>query len=230
VKAGYFITGTDTGVGKTLIACAILRHFARQGRRVAGMKPIAAGTSAGAGVWRNDDVAALAAASTVKVEREDVNPYCFELPVAPHIGADEASIVIDITVIERSFASLRAVADIVVVEGVGGFLVPLNAREDGADLAARLDLPVILVVGMRLGCLSHALLTAEAIAARGLRLGGWVANCIDPKMAKAEENLAALRERIDAPLLGKVPFLSRVDAELAAKALDLDPLAAMARE
>lgn len=221
MKRGFFVTGTDTGVGKTLVACALLHAFARDGRRVVGMKPVAAGASDAAGRWGNEDVAALAAASNVQADRSSVNPYLLKLAVAPHIAAAAEGVVIDLSAIERSFATLRELADVVVVEGVGGFRVPLTDREDSADLAVRLGLPVILVVGMRLGCLNHALLTVEAIAARGLELAGWVANSIDPEMAKRPENVAALRARIAAPLLGEVAFLKPPDPARAAAALDL---------
>jgi dethiobiotin synthetase len=211
MKRGFFVAGTDTGVGKTLVACALLHAFARDGRRVVGMKPVAAGASDAAGRWGNEDVAALSAASNVQADRSSVNSYLLKLPVAPHIAAAAEGVVIDLAAIEKSFATLREIADVVIVEGIGGFRVPLTDREDSADLAARLGLPVILVVGMRLGCLNHALLTVDAIAARGLKLAGWVANSIDPEMAKLPENVAALRARIAAPLLGAVPFLTPPD-------------------
>jgi dethiobiotin synthetase len=180
------------------------------------MKPVAAGG--------DEDVVALAAASNVQVERSLLNPYLLGLPVAPHVAAAEDGVAIELAAIERSFAALNESADVVVVEGVGGFRVPLTDREDSADLAVRLGLPVILVVGMRLGCLNHALLTAEAIAARGLPLAGWVANAIDPQMAKRTENVAALRARIAASLLGEVPFLASADPRRAAEALDVGGL------
>jgi dethiobiotin synthetase len=214
---GYFITGTDTGVGKTLIACALLRVLAAQGKRVVGMKPVAAGASEGA--WHNEDVAALAAASNVAAERAQMNPYLLDEPVAPHIAAHAARVTIDLAVIERAYAHLRALADVVIVEGVGGFLVPLDDQDDASDIPLRLALPVILVVGVRLGCLNHALLTAEAIGARGLVLAGWVANRIDPQMRRADENITALRQRIAAPLLGVVPFLGTPDAAIAVQHL-----------
>lgn len=221
MKRGFFVAGTDTGVGKTLVACGLLHAFARRGQRAVGMKPVAAGASDAAGRWGNEDVAALAAASNVHADRSSVNPYLLKLPVAPHIAAAAEGVVIDLSAIDRSFTALQQIADVVVVEGVGGFRVPLTDREDSADLAVRLGLPVILVVGMRLGCLNHALLTVEAIAARGLELAGWVANSIDPRMAKLPENIAALRARIAAPLLGEVPFLTPPDPARAAAALDL---------
>ncbi len=224
MDAGYFVTGTDTGIGKTLVACALLHAYTRRGRRAVGMKPVAAGTSAAAGEWGNEDVAALAAAGNVAVEPAWMSPYRLALPVAPHIAARDAGVEIDFAAIETSFARLRAAADVVVVEGVGGFRVPLAARTDAADLAVRLGLPLVLVVGLRLGCLNHALLTAEAIAARGLRLAGWVANRIDPQMAKAAANVAALRERIAAPLLAEVPFAERPDAAAVAALIDVTRL------
>jgi len=183
------------------------------------MKPVAAGAMAGA--WRNEDVAALAQAGNVAAERTAINPYLLAEPIAPHIAAQAERVVIDLSVIEHAFARLSALADVVVVEGVGGFLVPLSEREGTGDLAVRLALPVILVVGMRLGCLNHALLTIDAITARGLRLAGWVANRIDPQMRKAAENIEALRERISAPLLGDVPYLSPPDRGVAARSLHL---------
>jgi dethiobiotin synthase len=207
MTGGLFVTGTDTGVGKTLVACALIRALADRGERVVGMKPVAAGAEYRHGSLRNDDVDALAAASSVRVPGDALNPYCLRIPVAPHISAHEQGITIDLAVIQRAYAELRSVADRVVVEGVGGFRVPLGSAFDTADLAQALELPLVLVVGLRLGCINHALLTADAIAARGLRLAGWVGNRIDPQMAKAEENVASLRERIAAPLLGEVPYL-----------------------
>ena len=205
---GYFVTGTDTGVGKTLIACALLRAFARTGKSVAGMKPVAAGREGG----RFADVEALAHASTVSARPQIVNPYAFEPAIAPHIAAELAGLEIGLDPIARAYEELSRLAEVVVVEGVGGFLVPLNASQTGADLATRLGLPIVLVVGMRLGCLNHALLTQQAIAARSLRLAGWIANSIDPQMARFDGNLQALRERIAAPLMGVIPYRPMSDA------------------
>jgi dethiobiotin synthetase len=226
---GYFVTGTDTGVGKTLAACALVHEFARLGRRVVGMKPVAAGTSDSADRWGNADVAALAAASSIAVTREQINPYLFAPPIAPHLAAAEAGVRIDLEVIAGSVARLRALADVVVVEGVGGFLVPLNEREDAADLAIRLALPVVIVVALRLGCLNHALLTARAVKDRGLHLAGWVANRLDPGMAKARENRAALEDRLGAPLLGEIPFMLEPEVARAAASLDIRTLAGAPR-
>jgi dethiobiotin synthetase len=203
---GFFVTGTDTGVGKTLISCALLHGFAALGKSVIGMKPVAAGAVRNARGLINDDVALLRAASNVEAPLVLVNPYCFELPVAPHLAAEQAGAVIELELILEAYRKLSAAADIVIVEGAGGFCVPLNRGEDTADLAQRLGLPVILVVGLRLGCLNHALLTAHAIRAQGLTLAGWIANRIDPAMAAAERNVAALVERLPAPLLGDIGF------------------------
>ncbi len=210
---GFFVTGTDTGVGKTLIACALLHALARQGRRVIGMKPVAAGAVRGAQGLINDDVALLQAAGNVDAPLALVNPYCFEPAIAPHLAAEQAGVVIDLATIAGAFERLAAAADLVIVEGVGGFRVPLNHSEDSADLAQCLGLPVILVVGLRLGCLNHALLTAQAIHAKGLRLAGWIANRIDPAMAAADENVAALAQRVAAPLLGEIEFAVAPDPQ-----------------
>jgi len=214
----YFITGTDTGVGKTLISCALLHGFAAQGKRVVGMKPVAAGRADGG---QHEDVRQLRAASDVLASGGQINPYCFVQAVAPLLAAQFVGISIDFARIVESFSELNAQADVVIVEGVGGFRVPLNPEQDSADLAEQLGLPVVLVVGMRLGCLSHALLTAEAIAARGLTLAGWVANVLDADMAMLSENIAALRQRLDAPLLGVVPCQARPDARAVAGYLDV---------
>jgi dethiobiotin synthetase len=202
MKAGFFVAGTDTGVGKTAFSAALLRSFTALGLRSAGMKPVAAGSTDG----RNEDVEVLVAASSARIDRSLVCPYLFEPPIAPHIAAGEAGVRIDLAVIEDAFQRLQAQVDIVVVEGVGGFRVPLNERDDAAGLARRLGLPVILVVGLRLGCLNHALLTRDAIAAEGLELAGWVANRIDPRMDRADENIEALRERLGAPLIADVHY------------------------
>lgn len=212
----YFLTGTDTGVGKTLAACALLRAAAHRGLSTVGMKPIAAGTDAD-----GSDVDKLIAAGTVTASRDLVNPYCFSEPVAPHIAAADERRTIDIDVIGAAYKRLADKADFVVVEGVGGFRVPLGDDVDSADLAQALDLPIILVVGLRLGCINHALLTAEAIRARGLGLAGWIANRIDPAMARWQENLAALESRLAAPLLGVLPRQEKSDADRLGELLKL---------
>lgn len=203
---GVFVTGTDTGVGKTLVAAALLHGYAARGLRVVGMKPVAAGGEARGCGWFNEDVAALAAASNLELPREWINPYFFPQPVAPHLAAAAAGTQMELDHLVACFEALAARADRVVVEGAGGFLVPLDDSHTLADLAVRLSLPVVLVVGMRLGCLNHALLTAEAIERRGLTLAGWVANRLEPDMPMFEGNLATLKTRLAAPLLGVLPF------------------------
>lgn len=210
---GLFVTGTDTGVGKTRVAVALIHALRAQGLRVAAMKPVSAGHAPGG---LNEDVVALLHAANVNAGVQDMNPYALAEPIAPHIAARHAGVRIDLEVIAAAYSRLAAAADVVVVEGAGGWRVPLNDREDMADLARRLGLPVVLVVGMRLGCLSHALLTAESIASRQLPWAGWVANHVDPAMACQAENVAALRARLPAPCLGELAYLHEDDTEGAA--------------
>lgn len=205
MSQGYFVVGTDTGVGKTVVSVALIHALRQQGLRVAGMKPVAAGGERVDGVWCNEDVAALVTASNVEAERGLVNPYGFDAPIAPHIAAMQAGVVIDIPTIVSAYNALSSAADVVVVESVGGFCVPLGEDTDTADLAVALGLPVVMVVGMRLGCLSHALLTAEAIERRGLKWAGWVANVLDPAMPALNENIAALQARLGIACLGVMP-------------------------
>ena len=210
---GFFVTGTDTGVGKSLASTALLHAWAGLGYRVIGMKPVAAGAEQLDGVWSNEDVRQLRAASNVVIDEPSwVNPYLLRTPIAPHIAAERQGVTIELPRIRNAYEQLAARADVVVVEGAGGFKVPLSATRDSADLAVHLGLPMILVVGMRLGCLNHALLTAEAIAARGLKLVGWIANRIDPDMAAFEDNLISLRRRLACPLLAEFPYSGQADA------------------
>jgi dethiobiotin synthetase len=181
------------------------------------MKPVAAGCENGK--WA--DVELLAAASNIEAPRELVNPYALVPPIAPHIAAKRANIHIDVTVIRHAYLQLQNIADIVIVEGVGGFLVPLNDHQDSADMAEALGLPVILIVGMQLGCLNHALLTAQAVRAAGLPLAGWIANRIELHMAAFDENVFALKQRLGCPLLGVLPFEQNADAEKFSALLDL---------
>jgi dethiobiotin synthetase len=214
----YFITGTDTGVGKTLVSCALLHAFAAQGKRVAGFKPVAAGCDDDD---HNDDAKRLRAASSIQATYGQINPYCFPHAIAPHLAARHAGARIEFHRIMASYHELAGQADEVIVEGAGGFCVPLNEKQDSADLAQQLGLPVILVVGMRLGCLNHALLTLSAIADHQLECAGWVANVIDADMPALAENIESLRERIGAPLLGIVPFQTQPEAQVAATHLQL---------
>jgi dethiobiotin synthetase len=213
---GFFVTGTDTGVGKTLVACGLLRAFAAQGLKTVGMKPVASGAVVSGSNLLHDDVERLIAAAP----REWISPYSFAPPIAPHIAAAEVGVTIDLEHVAHCFDALAEHADVSIVEGIGGFRVPLGPGADTAQLAARLALPVVLVVGMRLGCLNHALLTAEAIAARGLRLAGWVANHLDPQMAAADENVRALEARIAAPLVARIAFVPSPAPAASAALLD----------
>ena len=219
----YFVTGTDTDVGKTLISCALLHAFAEQGYRVIGMKPVAAGGCDDN--EHNEDAKKLRASSNVQASFGQINPYCFARAVAPHLAARFVGVSINLDRIVQSFGELAAQSDVVIVEGAGGFKVPLNDHQNIADLAIRLELPVILVVGMRLGCINHALLTVDAVEASGLKLAGWVANVVDANMAMQVENITALKLRIAAPLLGVVHYQAVPDAKVAAKELDLRLLA-----
>ena len=221
-KQAYFVTGTDTGVGKTLVASALVYRFTQHGVRSVGMKPVAAGCSMKNGRLMSDDVEQLLAASNVEAPLDLVNPYALVPAIAPHIAAQQSGVTLELPTMLSAYQRLADMADVVIVEGVGGFRVPLDDNLDTADLAQALALPTVMVVGMRLGCLSHALLTAEAIERRGLRLAGWIANRIDPEMPVYEENLQTLRQRLKAPCLGVLPWLgSHADAAEAATHLQL---------
>jgi dethiobiotin synthetase len=201
-----FVTGTDTGVGKTRIAAALCVAYAAQRKRVAAMKPVASGcTRTGAGL-RNEDAETLLAAMTVRAAYGDVNPYAFEPAIAPHIAAMEAGCLIDFGLLDGCYERLCLHSDVIIVEGAGGLLAPLDATRTFADLAVRWQLDVVLVVGLRLGCLNHALLTAEAIEARGLKLAGWVGNSVDPDFERREANADTLRSRLAAKCLGIFPY------------------------
>ncbi|MCP4789558.1 MAG: dethiobiotin synthase [Gammaproteobacteria bacterium] len=218
-KQRYFIAGTDTDVGKTLIACGLLARAKTDGLRTAAVKPVAAGCYNTADGLRNSDAEQLLAQCTLPLYYEQVNPLAFEPPIAPHIAAAQQGVRMDAA---RLAGFTRGVlmqgADLTLVEGAGGWRVPLNERETLAELPRQLQLPVILVVGMKLGCISHALLTVEAIKSDGLRLAGWVANCIDPEMSELEANLDTLKANFAAPLLGVVPPLQTTDWQAQAEA------------
>ena len=220
MRRDFFITGTDTGVGKTLVAAALLRRLREAGVNVAGMKPIAAGAVAGPEGRANEDALLLQAESSGRHPYAMVNPCLFESAIAPHIAAEETGVAIDTDRIVAAHAALRASTDVVIAEGAGGFLVPLDAARSCAELPRLLGMDVILVIGLRLGCLNHALLTAEAIAARGLVLAGWVGNAIDPDFARRDANVATLQQRLDSPCIGIVPWMAQPDVGAAAEALD----------
>jgi dethiobiotin synthetase len=204
VARGIFVTGTDTGVGKTVVAVALLRALAASGQRAAAMKPVSAGIACDASV--NADVDALVRAGNVDVALADCNPFAFAPAVAPHLAAAGAGVHIDLAVIEAAYLRIAARSDVVVVEGAGGVRVPIDAQHDMLDIAAALRLPVLLVVGMRLGCLNHALLSAAAIHARGLKLSGWIANFVDPAMLAVEANVVDLSARLNAPPVAQIAW------------------------
>lgn len=211
-----FITGTDTGVGKTLVSASLLAALNANGLRAVGMKPVASGCENTAQGWRNDDAMTLIAHSHGEPAYASVNPYALPQAIAPHLAANDAGIEIRMAPIITAFAALSTNSNIVVVEGVGGWMVPLSSTLMQADLPRTLKLPVILVIGLRLGCINHALLSARAIAADDCELIGWIGNRIEPAMTHAEANLATLRERLPAPCLGVVPYAPVVDLSILA--------------
>lgn len=219
-----FVTGTDTGVGKTRVATALLAALSGRGLSVAGMKPVASGCRETPEGLRNEDALVLAGASTVRVKYADVNPYAFAPAIAPHIAAEEAGRIIELQVLEHAFDRLSLLAQCVVIEGAGGWLTPLGPRTTLADFASLVDADVVLVVGLRLGCLNHALLTVQAIRACGLTLVGWVGNTIDPAMQRSEANLATLHKRLEAPCLGVLPHGPPPARSELASALRVDAL------
>ena len=205
-KTAYFITGTDTDVGKTYIASTLVKHFCQQGLQAVGMKPVAAGAEMVNGRLLNNDVTELIKAGNVDADLVLINPYVFAPAIAPHIAAEQVSIRVSLDNIQQAFDVLQTKADVVVVEGAGGFRVPINRQETMADLAVKLNLHVILVVGVRLGCINHALMSAGSIRAAGLNLVGWVANRIDPNMPAIEENIATLKAMLKAPCIADVAW------------------------
>ena len=224
-SCGVFITGTDTGIGKTYASVALLHALRGAGRRAVGMKPVASGCEHTADGLRNEDALALQAASVGPPPYAEVNPLAFAAPVSPHLAAAAEGRRVELAPVQAAHARLAACADVVVVEGVGGWLAPLSDTLVAGDLARVLGLPVILVVGLRLGCLNHALLSARAIAADGCTLLGWIGNRIDPAMLEPERNLDTLRTRLPAPCLGVIAH----DAATAAAACALAPALAALR-
>jgi dethiobiotin synthetase len=208
---GLFITGTDTGIGKTHVSVRLLRRLHASGVRVAGMKPVASGAEWQSGRWVNDDALALQAASSLTLPYAWVNPYVFEPPIAPHLAAAQSGQRVDLAEIQRTFLALAAEVDSVIVEGVGGWRVPLNADEDVAYLAGMLGLPVVLVVGLRLGCISHARLTHEAILASGVVFGGWIANAVEPDLPYAAEIVTTLTAALGREPLAELAFQAGAD-------------------
>jgi dethiobiotin synthetase len=205
---GFFVTGTDTEVGKTLVSGALIRKLRVQGKQAIGFKPVVAGTYQSAdGSILNEDLETLRIASQLAPGHCNLSPYVLDMPVAPHLAAINQGITLDLNLIMQALGEIQKQSDYLVIEGAGGFLVPLNDHEDLGDLAQKIDLPMILVVGMRLGCINHALLTQEAIKARGLKIAGWVANSLKSEMPLLKVNIATLQAKINAPFLGLIPPL-----------------------
>lgn len=205
----FFITGTDTDAGKTTVAAGLLCAARRQGFSTLAIKPVASGCDVTAQGLRNSDALALAQQSSIKLPYAQINPFAFAPAIAPHLAAQQAGVKLDMATLQQ--ACLQVVnqqADLTVIEGAGGWRVPISASQTMADLAKALQLPVILVVGVRLGCINHALLTAEAIARDGLTLTGWVANCLDPTMPALADNLISLEQHLKSPCLAQVPWVA----------------------
>ncbi|MDV2449684.1 dethiobiotin synthase [Xanthomonas hortorum] len=219
--SAFYVTGTDTGIGKTMGSTALLHALRARGHTAVGMKPIASGCEQTAHGWRNEDALALQAASDPQPDYATLNPYALPAPLAPELAAADVGVTLSLEPIARAFAQLRTQAEVVVVEGVGGWAAPLSADLDQADLVRALKLPVVLVVGVRLGCINHARLTAAAIAADGLDCIGWIANEIDPQMERIEENIGMLRQRLTMPCWGRIAWRPGADAATQAKGLQL---------
>lgn len=226
MRQRFFITGTDTEIGKTTIACGLLYAARQAGLSTAAAKPVAAGCEETAAGLRNDDALSLQAQCQPELGYELINPIALRAAIAPHIAALEEKRPLTVELLAGACLQVFDLnADMTLVEGAGGWRVPLNDQQTLADLAKDLNIPVVMVVGMKLGCINHAILTAEAIAADGLTLAGWVANQVDPQMSRPAENLATLRQRLKAPCLGYVPWMEQPSAPAIAACLDLAPLA-----
>jgi dethiobiotin synthetase len=224
MEKGIFITGTDTGCGKTAVTLGLMQSLQASGETVLGMKPVASGALQTPAGLRNEDALLIQCQCSGEIPYEWVNPFAYEPPIAPHLAAEEAHRPIGIQAIVEGFTRLSAMADKVVVEGVGGWSVPLNDTDTVADLACQLKLPVILVVGMRLGCINHALLSEASIRQRGAHLVGWVANQVEPEMAAYDGNLSTLRKRLSVPCLGEIPWLAQPLPKQVSGYLDLSRL------
>jgi dethiobiotin synthetase len=223
-RHSYFVTGTDTGVGKTAVTLGLMQVLQQQGKSVAAMKPVAAGCERTVAGLRHADALQLQQQASVELDYELVNPCAFEPAIAPHIAAEQAGATIEIDKILNKYKEIESYVDCVLVEGAGGWLVPLNAHETLADLARLMGLDVIMVVGIRLGCLNHALLTADSIAAAGCTLTGWVANQLPSPPECVQENIKSLKSRISSPLLGVLPVMQEVSAGIVAENLSLPTL------
>ncbi|MGR8978925.1 MAG: dethiobiotin synthase [Gammaproteobacteria bacterium] len=218
MKQGYFITGTDTHIGKTWTAVALMRFFKKKGKSVAGMKPVASGCHVKNDKLFNEDALLIKADASIEIDYDLINPYAYRLPTSPHL-ADPAHPV-NLDHIIAAFNRIKTMAEIVVVEGAGGWYAPINDSQDISDLAKALELPVIIVVAIRLGCINHAKLTVKAVKDKGVDCAGWIAVCSDPEMLKINETIESLKKELPIPLLGILPYLETADFDLLAEHLD----------
>jgi dethiobiotin synthetase len=218
---GYFITGTDTNVGKSWATITLMRYFKAQGKTVVGMKPVASGCFMQDGQLKNEDALLIQKNASVELDYDAINPYAYELPVSPHLAGVKKQVILDEVV--SGVEVLKELADIVLVEGAGGWCTPLNERQDNSDLARSLDLPVIMVVAIRLGCINHAKLTYQAIEQSGASCAGWIAMCTDPDMLSWNENIQTIKVSMATPLLGVLPYMKVADFSLLAEQLVIKP-------
>ncbi|MDP3589026.1 MAG: dethiobiotin synthase [Methylobacter sp.] len=219
MEKGYFITGTDTNVGKTWATIALMRYFKNQGKSVAGMKPVASGCVIQDGQLKNEDALLIQENASLPIDYDLINPYAYELPVSPHIAGVKKPVKFG-QLIDK-FELLKTLADVVVVEGAGGWYTPLNEQESNSDLAIVLALPVIMVVAIRLGCINHARLTYQAIKQSGVNCAGWIAACTDPELLSRDENINTIKATVDAPLLGVLPYMEVSDFDFFSEQLKL---------
>jgi dethiobiotin synthetase len=220
MNSAYLITGTDTNVGKTWATLALMHYFKQQGKTVVGMKPVASGCTLHQGCLQNEDALLLQAHASIQVDYALINPYAYLEPISPHIAGVDNPVNLDKVLF--NFTALKALADIVLVEGVGGWYAPINDQQAVSDLAQYLALPVILVVGIRLGCINHARLTYQVICASGLVCAGWIAVCNDPDMLKSDESISSIKKALNSPLLGVLPYQEGADFDLLARQLSLN--------
>ncbi|MFI3197813.1 MAG: dethiobiotin synthase [Methylococcaceae bacterium] len=219
MEKGYFITGTDTNAGKTWATIALMRYFKQQGKTVVGMKPVAAGCFNQDGRLKNEDALLIQENASLHIDYDLLNPYAYQLPVSPHIAGIHNPV--NLAILVERFTVLKEMAEIVLVEGAGGWYAPLNDHEDISDLAKSLALPVILVVTIKLGCINHAKLTYWAIQQSGIPCAGWIAVCAYPDMLKQDENIRTIKTALDVPLLGVLPYQATANFDLLASWLVL---------
>lgn len=209
MKKGYFITGTDTNVGKTWVTLALMSYFQKQNLSVVGMKPVSAGCEKIDKIWQNEDALAIQKHSSIVLDYAQINPFAYELPISPHLAGKENPA--DLEIIFKHFQVLQNLADVLIVEGAGGWYVPLNEKETIADLAKLLKLPVIVVIAIKLGCINHALLTFEAIKNAGVNCAGWIAVCNDENFEFVDSTIESIKKRVFSPLLGVLPYFRQYD-------------------